>query len=293
MNKFVLAIIAGLSLFSAVPTMAQTHMPTINICTGSETGRYYQTAREIGAELKGAVDVNVITSNGSLDNLRQLDDGTCDAAIVQSDAYGIYTGTNPVSKLNIERVAPLYNEFAQLVCNKEAGIHSVRDLLSGDRAIMIGPQGSGTRVTWDTWVKQNPDYAKVRTDRDAGTRAITKAVDGTEAQCFLFISGLGAGSMLQANELAAGALTLVSVDDGSFDDVIDPKGKRVYEFSDIPANTYPNLQNSGWFGSNQSIKSLAIGAVLIVNTSWVDANGRAYDDFATEALRWVNQNKAR
>lgn len=272
---------------SAAPAHAQTAVPEIRVCTGGESGKYFQTAREIGSELVGALKVNVLPTNGSLDNLRQLDAGTCDAAIVQSDAYGIYTGLNPVSKLNIERVAPLYNEYAQLVCNKDARINHVSDLLKDDRGVMVGPQGSGTRVTWDTWVKQNPDYAKVRVSRDAGTRAITKAVDGTEDQCFLFISGLGAGSMVQANELAAGALTLVSVDDGSFDDVVDPKGKRVYEFSKIPSGTYPDLQNSGWFGSNQDIQSLAIGAVLVVNTAWVDANPRAYDDFATEALRWV------
>lgn len=290
MNKIFAAFLFVLASCSFSPAHA-IDVPSINVCTGSDNGKYYQTAKEIGAQLKGLVTVNVVATNGSLDNLRKLDAGECDAAIVQSDAYGYYTTTNPVSRLNIERVAPLYNEYAQLVCNKDAGINQVGDLLNNDRRIMIGPNGSGTSVTWQTWVKQNEAYAKVGTDPVGGTRAITKAVDGTEAQCFLFISGLGAGSMMEANELGAGALTLVSVNDGSFDDVVDPKGKRVYEFSDIPSGTYPSLQNSGWFGSNQNIGSLAIGAVLVTNTSWIDVNPNGFDDFSSAALRWVQQSK--
>lgn len=287
MNK----LLAFIFLVLASCTTAPAHAADINLCTGGDNGRYFQTGKEIGSQLKGLVNVNVIATNGSLDNLRKLSVGECDAAIVQSDAYGFYTATNPVAKLDIERVAPLYDEYANLVCNREAGVNNVTDLLRDNRRVLIGPNGSGTAITWQTWAKQQPDYAKVGTDPIGGTRAITKTVDATEAQCFLFVSGLGAGSMMEANELGAGALKLVSVDDGAFDDVLDPKGKRVYEFKDIPGGTYPDLQNHGMFGGQANVRSLAISAVLVANTSWIDANPNGFDDFSSAALRWVQQNR--
>jgi len=281
------ALTAAFSITS--PTIAQD--ATIRICTGGETGKYYQTAAEIGAQLKGSLKVEVIPTNGSLDNFQQLSSGTCDAAIVQSDAYGIFTATNPAARLNVERVVPLYDEYVHLVCNRNAGIHTVRDLLKNTEArVLVGPNGSGTSVTWQTWGKQSEGYLKVGTDPIGGTRAITRTVDGTDAKCLLFVAGLKSGTMNEVNELGQGTLGLVSIDDGSFDDVKDPKGQQVYRFVDIPGGTYPNLQNYGMFGGQSNIPTLAIGAILIANTSWIDANASAFDAFSSASIRWSQQN---
>ena len=283
-----LALAVASTLFAAAPSVAQAE--PLRICTGGESGKYYQTAAEIGAQLKGAVAVEVIATNGSLDNFQRLSDGTCDAAIVQSDAYGIFTSTNPTARLNIERVVPLYDEYVHLVCNREAGINSVRDLVGKpDARVLVGPNGSGTSVTWQTWGKQNEDYLKVGTDPIGGTRAITRTVDGTDAKCLLFVAGLRSGTMNEVNELGQGSLGLVSIDDGSFDDVKDPKGQQVYTFKSIPGGTYPNLQNYGFLGGQSDIPTLAIGAILIANTSWIDANPRAFDAFSA-SIRWSQQN---
>lgn len=290
MKKFIAVMIASLGLIAS-PSIAFAQAPELNICTGGTQGKYHQTALELRKQLTGAVSINSVNTNGSLDNLRQLEAGTCDAAIVQSDAYGFYVHTNPSAKLNFQRVAPLYNEYANLVCNRNSGVEWVGDLLRDGRTVMIGPAGSGTAVTWQTWAKQNPDYAKVSTLPDAGTIAIGKAVDATEAQCFLFISGLGAGSMNQANELGAGTLKLVKVDDGSFDDVLDPKNQRVYAFADIPGGTYPELQNFGMFGGQSNVTTITLGAVLVVNQSWVEANTNGMNDLTAAALRWAQQNR--
>lgn len=289
------AMLLGLALaaFSLLPIQTSfAQDATIRICTGGETGKYYQTAAEIGAQLKGSVKVEVVSTNGSLDNFQRLSDGTCDAAIVQSDAYGIFTATNPAARLNVERVVPLYEEYVHLVCNRESGVHSVRDLLKKpDARVLIGPNGSGTSVTWQTWGKQAEAYLKVGTDPIGSTRAITRTVDGTDASCLLFVAGLRSGTMNEVNELGKSSLGLVSIDDGSFDDVKDPKGQQVYTFKDIPAGTYPNLQNYGFLGGQSNIPTLAIGAILIANTDWIDANGRAFDNFSSAAIRWSQQNK--
>lgn len=288
------SLLMAVMLLASVPFGVNSAMAAepLRICTGGETGKYFQTASEIGAQLKGVVPVEVLATNGSLDNFQKLSNGECDAAIVQSDAYGIFTATKPTARLNIERVVPLYNEFVHLVCNRDAGINTVRDLLKNpDARVLVGPNGSGTSVTWETWGKQSEAYLKVGTDPVGGTRAITQTVDGTDAKCFLFVAGLKSGTMMEVNELGNGSLGLVSVDDGAFDDVKDPKGQRVYEFTKIPSGTYPNLQNYGLFGSQSDIPTLTIGAVLIANTSWIDANPSAYDAFSKASIRWSQQNK--
>lgn len=285
-------ILAALLLNSAVtiPTQAQTE--PLRLCTGGKNGKYFQTGSEIAAALRGTVAVQVLETNGSLDNLRKLEAGECDAAIVQADSYGDYTATNPVSKLNIERLTPLYNEYANLVCNRSLGINAVRDILGKEVTVAVGPQNSGTAVTWRSLVKQAPDYAAITTDSDPiSNRTIAKLADATEIQCALFISGLKAGTILEAEANGNGNIGLVSFNDGSFDDVLDPKGKRVYENANIPGGTYPSLQNYGMFGGQSDIPTIRVGAVLVANVTWADANASAYDDFAGAALQWVQQNK--
>lgn len=291
MKKLLLALALAMAPMMVAPVEAQTIQPTLRICTGGETGKYFQTAAEIGLQLKGVVQVEVIATNGSLDNFQQLSSGQCDAAIVQSDAYGIFTKTNPTAKLSVERVVPLYEEYAHLVCNRQNNFNHVWDILSKpDARVLVGPNGSGTAVTWETWGTTQKDYQKVNTDPIGGTRAITRTVDGTDAQCLLFVAGLKSGTMNEVNELGQGKLTLVPVDDNKFTEVKDPKGQPVYSFKDIPAGTYPNLQTSGFLGGSNPVQTLAIGAILIANSSWIDANGKAFDQFSKAAIRWSQQN---
>jgi TRAP-type uncharacterized transport system substrate-binding protein len=41
------------------------------------------------------LNVAIVTTQGSLDNLARLEKGECDAAIVQNDAYGVYRKQTP------------------------------------------------------------------------------------------------------------------------------------------------------------------------------------------------------
>lgn len=288
MVRTILLCLAGLASLAA-PAVAND---TLRICTGGENGGYFRTASEIAATLKGTVAVEVIGTNGSLDNLRKLEAGECDAAIVQSDAYGDYISTKPGSTLNIERLTPLYAEYANLICNRSAGINKVGDLRGKDVTVAIGPQTSGTAVTWRSLVKQSPDFAGIATNSDPiSNRTVAKLVDSTELQCALFISGLGAGTLLEVNANANGSLGLVDFQHEGFDDTIDPQGKRVYENASIPGGTYPELQNYGFLGGQSDIPTIRVTAVLVANVSWADANTNAYDDFAGAALQWVVQHK--
>lgn len=284
-RAFILAIIMAFVSTAAFAT-------DLRVCTGGPNGGYFRTASEIASTLKGTLTVEVIETNGSLDNLRKLEAGECDAAIVQSDAYGDYISTRPASTLNIERLTPLYTEYANLICNRNVGIGKVGDLRGKDLTVAVGPTTSGTAVTWRSLVKQSPDFAEIKTDSDPiSNRTVAKLVDATDIQCALFISGLGSGTLLEVNANANGALGLISFDHEGFDDLVDPKGKRVYENSTIPGGTYPGLQNYGFLGGQSDIPTIRVTAVLVANVAWADANAAAYDDFAGAALQWVAQHQ--
>lgn len=284
-----LAAASGMLAMATSAALAQT--PELRVCTGLKTGGYYLTAAEIAKQLGGgSVNITVIETQGSTDNLRQLSAGTCDAAIVQSDAYGQFAATNPTVRLDFQRTTPLYSEYVHLFCNKDAGVHSVRDLLGSDKSVVIGTAGTGTQVTWDNWARQSPDYQKVQTHAENGDLALLRVLDGTENQCMLSVSRLNTGTMAKVNELGKGELDLVSINDDWFDDVKDPKGQPVYQFSKIPANTYSNLQNFGFLGGSADVDTLVLEAILVTNSAWISANPTAYADFATAAVRWKQQH---
>jgi len=264
-------------------------VPDLRMCTGGETGKYYQTAKELKAQLNGVVNVVPVVTNGSMDNLNQLSSGSCDAAIIQSDAYGFHVTKNPAAKLDFKRTAVLYPEYVHLVCNAEAGIKAVGDVRKDGITVLVGPNGSGTQVTWETWAAQDPNYAKVATAPEGGMSALSSISQGVDAQCALFVAGLGSGTMMEYDGLAGDSLTLVPVTDDWFDDVKDPKGAQVYKFSEIPANTYPSLQTSGWFGGDKT-PTITLDAVLVTNSEWIDANPKGNEALIKKSLQWAATN---
>lgn len=284
MKLLSLASLAVLSL--ATPAIAQSAIPELRICTGGESGKYYQTARELKDQLNGLVTVVPILTNGSMDNLGKLSSGQCDAAIVQSDAYGQFTVSRPAAKLDFKRTAVLYQEYVHMVCNKDAEIDAVGDIRKEGMTVLTGPNGSGTEVTWLTWAKQDESYAKVATYPAGGLEALTTVQQGIDAQCALFVAGLGSGTMMEYDALAGDSLVLAKVNDGWFDDVKDPKGNPVYKFSDIPANTYPHLQTGGWFGGDKT-PTITMDAVLITNSSWIAANPKGNEALIRKSLQWA------
>lgn len=289
MKRSLIFLAAASGMLAMAMSVAIAQDTTLRVCTGAKEGGYWTTASEIARQVAG-VNVEVVPTQGSTENLRQMAAGTCDAAIVQSDAYGLFAAMNPSARLDFQRTTPLYNEYVHLFCNKASGVFSVRDLLGSDKQIVIGTPGTGTQVTWDTWARQSPDYQKVATDAQSVDLGLLSVLDGTDSQCMLAVSGLKSGTMTKVNELGKDVLGLIQINDNWFDDVKDPKGQQVYSFSKIPAGTYSNLQNYGFLGGSADVETLTLQAILITNSAWINANTAAYTDFATAAVRWKQQN---
>ena len=285
MIRGIFAFMALLAV-AMIPAAAQAAVPTVNFCSGVKDGNYDFAAIQFAQQAKGILNVNVINTAGSLENLTKIDKGECDAAIVQSDAYGVYMKQNSHSSLNIERGRALYSEYVHFICNSAAKITRITQLTAAN-TVLIGANGGGTSVTWDSFkLADAKRYGPVQTLPIGGLRAVNKVQEGSDAQCMMYVTGLKSASINEANKVAlnsSGRLVLVAADDGDLPGLKDPKGKPIYTKLDIPSGTYPGgLQPSALFGS--SVSTIAVEAVFVTNSNYIDAHEGDYNSL----LRAVN-----
>ena len=116
--------------------------PELKLGTGNEGGVYYAFGTELG-ELES--DITVHTTAGSQANLRLMDEGYIDLAIVQSDILseavnGVGDFENaPVS--SVRAVAGLYDEAMQIIVRADSDIEDLSDLRG--KTISVGDVDSG------------------------------------------------------------------------------------------------------------------------------------------------------
>jgi len=109
----------------------------IKIATAGSGGYYYKFGSILKKHLEKHTDYIVVLqeTKGSQDNRSRLLAGKSDIAILQPAA---------VSMQNLQAVAPLWDDFLQVIVRKNANIKSLKDLEG--RNVSLGENGSGTRL---------------------------------------------------------------------------------------------------------------------------------------------------
>ena len=122
----------------------------ITIATGSSEGTYFRIAQDIKkvAEKEG-LNLNVISTNGSFENINLLGKGKTDLAIVQKDALNYFAdvmkeegGKNIFRSVKV--ILNLYPEEVHVITNNKA-ISSFRDLEG--KKVSVGAENSGSLLT--------------------------------------------------------------------------------------------------------------------------------------------------
>lgn len=109
----------------------------ISMTTGSNTGTYYKLALQYQTELaKEGIDLEILTSSGSKQNIERLLNKQADIAFIQGG-----TGNNEAS---LQSLGSLYYEPLWIFIKKQINADKITDL-AGLR-IANGIEGSGTRV---------------------------------------------------------------------------------------------------------------------------------------------------
>ncbi len=272
-----LGLFTGLAMIALAST-AYAESPVANMCTGGKAGNYFYAGKTIAGNAQGGLSINVMETQGSIDNLKRLERGECDFAIVQQDALNIYKSDNPSSGMTLETLTSLYKEYAHLVCNKDIGGDSITDLTPKNK-ILTGPLGSGSYVTWRGFATADKEYAQIATGPETGPVALLKIKGGTEAQCILFVTGLNSAPIKELDKNSAGKLTLMEIDDGSLDNLKDEKGEKIYKFAKIPSGMYPKLTGNSF----SDWDTVTVDAIVVVNTNWINNNPSGFGTLA-EAL---------
>jgi TRAP transporter TAXI family solute receptor len=262
----------------APAALAKAGKPALRLGTGRPGGWYDKYGQLLKKEASG-IDVELKATSGSMENLRLLANGELDMAIIQSDVLAFM---QPGKKLLTEQ-ATLYPEYAQLIANRKSGISSVKDIDPMKHVVYIGPQGSGTALTWQALGEQIPWYRKIPVKYSSYEEALA-AVEKNPKALMLFVGGLNSDFLKKAEQDAAksGALRLVELNDKRFVDKKDVHGNTIYKMAAIPSDIYPNLQK-GWIFSG-SVDTLAVQAVLVLRTDWAQKYGPEAMDALSKAI---------
>ncbi|MBR3815031.1 MAG: TAXI family TRAP transporter solute-binding subunit [Spirochaetaceae bacterium] len=229
------------------------------LATGGTSGTYYPFGGAIANIWNSKIEnmnVTAQATGASAENLRLINKGEAEYAIVQNDVMDYaYNGKDLFAgeKLsNIMTIGTLYPEVVQIAVSKDSGIKSIADF-KGKR-ISVGDAGSGVEfnakqimegygITFDDIKKSNLSFKESAEAIQNGT------LDGC------FITAGVPNSALQELAFTAG-LTLIPVDGAEADAICAKYG--YYTKTVIPGNTYK--------GTSTDTAALAIKATLAVNS---------------------------
>ena len=236
------------------------HADPITICTGSQSGVYYDAGEQIKKMATG-LDVQVIETSGTIDNMNKvLDTGECNVMIGQPDGPAYLARQSPAQVKKLRQIASLHREYLHVLCNRESGPGDLYDLKG---RLAIGEPNSGAWLIWQNLTKVDPRLAEIPVTNESGVMALSAVSAGTDAQCMLVPAGLGNGPLNEANATFADTTQLVGANSRKYDNVMGIDNKPLYVYADIPGKTYKNLQ-SGFFSA--AVSTISWNAGVYINT---------------------------
>lgn len=228
------------------------------LATGGTSGTYYPFGGAIANIWNTKVanmNVTAQATGASAENLRLINKGDAEFAIVQNDVMDYaYNGTDLFAgeKLaNIQTIGTLYPEVVQIAVSKTSGIQSITAM--GGKRISVGDAGSGVEfnakqilegygITFNDIKKNNLSFKESSDGIQNGT------LDGC------FITAGVPNAALQELAFTAG-LQLVPVSGAEADKIMSKY--NYYTLTTIPGGTYK--------GTDKDTPALAIKATLAVN----------------------------
>jgi TRAP transporter TAXI family solute receptor len=147
MRTFALAIAITVALATSVAAQ-----PSIVILTGSTSGVYYPLGNAIAAIFLKAIPgarANVQVTQGSIENLKLLEDGDGELAFSLGDSLSAAWKGDPEAGFRtplakLRGVSAIYRNYVQLVVSEKSAIKTLADL-KGKR-VSVGPKQSGTEL---------------------------------------------------------------------------------------------------------------------------------------------------
>ncbi|MFC4035101.1 TAXI family TRAP transporter solute-binding subunit [Streptomyces polygonati] len=233
----------------------------ISLATGVADGVYDTYGVLLKSDLRTAlpgVRVDLMHTEGSVDNIKRVASGRADFTIAAADAVASYQGPG---KADLRACARLYDDYMQLVVPRDSPVRSARDL----RGLRVGVGQAASGVNLIT--RRLLTAAGLDIDKDI--RAFPVGIDqapamllGGKLDAFFWSGGLPTAAVT-AMATPTARIRLVQL--GDLVAKLHTMGSRMqyYRQAEMPADAYPKAQDG------QAVATIAV-ANLLVTTDHAD-----------------------
>lgn len=248
-KNFCLAVFAILALvaLAAIGT-GKVHAETIG--SGFPEGHYYRSyAPNLALEVaktdrtfSGKGMLQVIPTEGSLDNLNKTADGEVQIALTQPDAYMYFRSTEPNKANQIVLLGNVPVEECVLMVTSENSKIKEFDDLTKDHTVNIGVPGSGSQASWAYFKKLIPGLKDVRTNENSNVLALGD-LQTEAADALIFVTTKDKTSeVLEMVNAEDSGLRFVDLENSNLNEKL-PSGKPVYSAEKVnvePGSNWPD-----------------------------------------------------
>jgi len=283
MKKSLIALAGVASMALSMTALADDFV----ISTGTEGGGYWSKGLGIKSQIlkraakdKIRVDIEVIDSTGSLENISRLNDGDAHLILVQNDARNVMPITVPY------KTKPAGREYIFWVYNVENDYDDFEDIEGNTDVAMVMVDDSGATVTMSSFVREdsgytdNEKFAVMADDlEDAFDIVAAGSYEGKKVAGLLYV-----GSRLPQSLAAEfkGMVKVGSATDSDFDDAVDADGNDLYSECEITMK-----QAYGLIGYSDP-DTVCVNAVAVYTTDLESAKlVKAVRKGTSKALRGV------
>ena len=261
MKKSLALLVLG--LFVLACTNAQAEPKRLTLATGGTSGVYFPLggaiAQVLTAKSGGALAVTAQATGASGENMRLIEAGDVDFAIVQNDvADAAFNAKAPFkTKLeNVRAIARLYPEYLHVVASKASEIKTIADFKG--KKVSVGARGSGNEVNCrQLFGYYGLDYKNIEPIFLPYGETADQFKD---RQLDAFVFTIGTPNPAIQDITTSQEVQFVPIDGSKADEIV---AKFPYLVKDaIPAGTYK--------GQTAAAPTLSVQAMLVVNKNMPD-----------------------
>lgn len=253
-----LVVVLGLLAWWVLPLGDPAPAGSLTVSTGVRSGVY----QRYGERLRGAlakdmpqVSIDLMTSEGSQQNIARVATGKADFTIATTDAVATYLRDGGAGAERLRGCVRLYDDYVQLVVPRQSEIRKVSDL-SGKR-VGVGQPGSGVRLVADRLMAAaGIDPAHGVTPVPAGIDTMPKRMEDGSLDAFFWSGGLPTTAVQELSDRFA--IRLVPLEAPLIKQLQAAGGStRYYRSAVMPADAYRNAQQG------QAVPTVAVANVLV------------------------------
>ena len=278
-----IAFVAPLAVMALGGMASSAQAQSVAACSGSSGLNYNKLMTSIAEEVAAfgadfGFEMTVLETAGSLDNAERYAKGECALFPAQPEVAAI-TEAKPEFTL--------WPEFAHFICRQDAlpsGADEINEVGDTETPITVGgaPKGSGSRLTWDFWVEEDPDlmgehnFKLLNLSTADSIKAMTQGIVG----CTFFVSGLNPPYMDLLDVVGANLnYVFVELDDRQLDNADG------YDDISLDDAVYPSLMSS-------NTTTVAVTGSLYIDPALADDMPLLYAAITAKAPEVIEEMRA-